>query len=144
MEDRFAALDGVVDAVSGYMGGSSENPSYQQVCGENTGHAETVEVTFDSGVISYKQLLMVFFENHNPTTRHRQGPNVGSQYRSVIFCCDNQQRELAQSVISELEVTGAFEGREIVTELVFPAPRFWKAEEQHQDYHAKHRGSCDI
>ncbi|HIA28425.1 MAG TPA: peptide-methionine (S)-S-oxide reductase MsrA [Planctomycetes bacterium] len=144
MEDRFAALDGVVDAVAGYMGGKSENPTYQQVCNDETGHAETVEVTFDPRTIDYHQLLETFFENHDPTTSNRQGPNVGSQYRSTIFCVHTEEAEAAREVIEGMRARGAFGGREIVTEVVHPAPCFWKAEDHHQDYHARHRGSCEI
>ena len=143
VEDAFANTPGVLDAVSGYQNGSVESPTYHQVCSGTTGHAETVKVVFDPSVVSYRRLVERFFELHNPTTRDRQGPDVGSQYRSGIFTVDEQQAETARAVIAELTSKEAFRGREIVTEVTAAQP-FHEAEEYHQDYHAKHGGSCGL
>jgi peptide methionine sulfoxide reductase msrA/msrB len=140
IEDRFAQIDGVIDAMSGYMGGSVADPNYRQVCAGETGHAETVQVKFDPRRVSYRDLLKAFFEMHDPTTVDRQGPDVGVQYRSVIFAVDDEQSAQAREMIAELSRSGRFKDR-IVTS-VEPAPPFYAAEEYHQDYHAKHGGSC--
>jgi len=143
VEARFRDVPGVLDAVSGYMGGHTENPSYRQVCGGDTGHAETVQVTFDADRVSYAELLDVFFELHNPTTLNRQGPDVGSQYRSVVFWHEPQQRELAREKIGQLEASGRWPDP-IVTQVV-PANRFWRAEEYHQRYFEKNGGGyCHV
>lgn len=136
-EARFRELDGVVETQVGYQGGTAENPTYEQVCGGGTGHAETVEVEFDPGRISYEQLVRFFFDLHDPTTPNRQGPDIGTQYRSAIFYADEAQKETAQAVKRELAERGAF-SRQIVTE-ISPAPTFWRAEEYHQRYEEKHR-----
>jgi len=138
VEARFRDVPGVLDAVSGYMGGHTENPSYRQVCSGDTGHAEAVQVTFDDEQVSYEQLLDVFFAMHNPTTLNRQGPDVGSQYRSVVFWHDPEQRELAREKIGQLDASGKWPGP-IVTQVV-PANRFWRAEEYHQRYFEKNGG----
>ena len=143
VEARFREIEGVVDAVSGYMGGNSMNPTYQEVCSGRTGHAEAVQVEFDDQRVSYQQLLDTFFAMHNPTTLNRQGPDVGSQYRSVVFWHDSDQREAAQEMIETLNATGKWSSP-IVTELV-EAPEFWPAEEYHQRYFEKNGGGfCHV
>lgn len=141
IEDRFAQVPGVIDAVSGYQGGESSFPSYQQVCGGRTGHAESVQVVFDPKRVSFGGLLTAFFGMHDPTTLNRQGPDVGTQYRSVIFTTSRDQDRAARAYLRDLAASGRFSDREIVTE-VREAPEFFPAEEYHQDYHAKHGGSC--
>jgi len=138
VEARFRELPGVLDAVSGYMGGHAENPSYKQVCTGDTGHAETVQVTFDDAQVGYAELLDLFFDMHNPTTLNRQGPDFGSQYRSVVFWHDPQQRVLAEQKIAELNASGKWPDP-VVTQVV-PADRFWRAEEYHQRYFEKNGG----
>jgi len=133
----------VLDAASGYQNGAIDDPTYRQVCSGTTGHAETVKVVFDPSVVSYRGLVERFFEIHDPTTLNRQGPDVGSQYRSGIYTTDDEQAKVAREVIAKLNAAGSFRGREIVTE-VEPAMPFYEAEEYHQDYHAKHGGSCGI
>jgi peptide-methionine (S)-S-oxide reductase len=133
----------VLDAVSGYMGGHASNPTYRQVCTGDTGHAETVQVTFDDEQVSYADLLDLFFEMHNPTTLNRQGPDFGSQYRSVAFWHDPQQRDVAEQKIRELNASGKWPNP-IVTQVV-PADRFWRAEEYHQRYFEKNGGGfCHV
>jgi peptide-methionine (S)-S-oxide reductase len=122
----------VVATAVGYAGGTSENPSYEQVCTDRTGHAEVVEVTYDPERVSYEELLDVFWANHDPTTLNRQGPDIGTQYRSAIFFHDDAQQAAAMSSKETLGASGRF-GRPIVTE-ISPAPRFWRAEEYHQRY----------
>ena len=132
LETAFNRLRGVHEALSGYMGGALERPSYQQVCGGQTGHAEVVQVRFDPSLISYRDLLECFFDLHDPTTLNRQGNDVGTQYRSAIFCHDAAQRAEASAVIAALGARGAFAGP-IVTE-VAEAGTFWPAEAYHQRY----------
>ena len=141
VEAAFRRLAGVRDTAVGYMGGQYDNPSYRDVCTDQTGHAEVVEVQFDPLVISYHDLLNVFWSNHNPTTLNRQGPDIGSQYRSSIFYYSPEQKEQAERSKSEAQ---AHFPRPIVTEIV-PAATFWRAEEYHQKYLEK-RGlaSCHI
>ncbi len=136
VEADFRKVKGVVDVVSGYMGGHTENPRYEDVHTGRTGHAETVEVTFDPSAVSYEDLLNVFWEIHDPTTPNRQGPDVGHQYRSVIFYYNEEQRKAAEESKGRLQRSGRYEGR-IVTEIV-PATTFWRAEEYHQRYLEKH------
>ena len=139
----FRQIKGVKDAVVGYAGGKTEDPSYEDVCSDETGHAEVVEITFDPTEVSYETLLDVFWRNHDPTTRNRQGPDVGSQYRSVVFYHSPEQRTAAEAKVAELEKSGRFR-RPIVTQIE-PAPRFYRAEEYHQQYLAKHgRTHCAI
>ena len=138
VEARFREVPGVLDAVSGYMGGHAANPTYKQVCTGDTGHAEAVQVTFDDGQVSYADLLELFFDMHNPTTLNRQGPDFGSQYRSVAFWHDPQQRDQAEAKIRELNASGRWPDP-IVTQVV-PAARFWRAEEYHQRYFEKNGG----
>lgn len=135
VEEAFRNLKGVISTTVGYAGGSKENPSYQDVCNDDTGHAEVVEVEFDPAQIGYDQLLNVFWSNHNPTTRDRQGPDVGTQYRSVIFYHSPGQRAAAEASKETLDKSGRF-NRPIVTQIE-PAPKFWPAEEYHQQYLAK-------
>jgi peptide methionine sulfoxide reductase msrA/msrB len=146
VEDRFQQIPGVIDAVSGYMGGETPNPTYQQVCTHGTGHAETVEVTFDPKKVTYKQLLEWFFKFHDPTQLNRQGPDVGTNYRSAIFTVGDEQDRDAKAFIEEQQKSGRFKKRRIVTqvETAEKAGEFYKAEEYHQDYHAKHGGTCPL
>lgn len=135
LEAVYQQLEGVERVVSGYAGGHVENPTYEQVCGKKTGHAEVVQVTFDASRVSYRDVLEVFFSIHDPTTKDRQGNDVGPQYRSVIFCHDDEQRQVAESIIGELTAEHAFEAA-IVTE-VKPFERFYPAEQYHQDYYVQ-------
>lgn len=143
VEVTFRNVEGVIDTKVGYTGGHVEHPSYQQVCTGLTGHAEAVEVTFDPQQVSYEQLLGVFWSTHNPTTRNRQGPDIGPQYRSAIFSHSPEQEQAALASIQRLEREGRFSAP-IITEVV-PASTFWPAEEYHQQYLVK-RGmaSCRI
>jgi len=133
VEETFRRLAGVQSTQVGYAGGSLKNPTYEDVCTDRTGHAEVVEVTFDPAVISYHDLLNVFWENHDPTTKDRQGPDVGNQYRSAIFFHSPEQE--AEARASRDAAQKSFK-RPIVTEIV-PAPQFWPAEDYHQQYLAK-------
>jgi len=144
VEDVFQQIPGVLDAVSGYMGGALEKPSYKAVCSDETGHAETVKVVFDPARVGYKELLRFFFANHDATTLNRQGPDFGSQYRSAVFASDAAQLETAKAFVDELAKSPRFAQKKIVTQLVPPGPVFWPAEEYHQDYHLKHGGSCRV
>jgi peptide methionine sulfoxide reductase msrA/msrB len=144
VEDVFEQIDGVIDAASGYMGGTVDHPTYRQVCEETTGHAETVRVVFDPARVGYEQLLKVFFDNHDPTQLDRQGPDHGPNYRSAVFASTADQKRLAEKYVKTLSGTPRFEGRKIVTQIVDPGPTFWPAEEYHQDYHRKHGGSCRV
>jgi len=135
VEAAFREIVGVASTRVGYTGGSFDNPSYRDVCSSRTGHAEAVEVTFDPAIVSYEKLLDVFWENHNPTTLNRQGPDVGSQYRSAIFFHDAQQEAAARASKERLESSGKY-SREIVTEIA-PASHFWEAEDYHQQYFEK-------
>lgn len=142
VEDFFLQVPGVSDAVSGYAGGTTDNPSYRQVCHGDTYHAEVVEVTFDPAKVSYETLVDLFFRMHNPTTRNRQGPDVGPQYRSVIFTHGPEQARIAAEVKAKVEASGKWK-QPIVTQIE-PAPTFWKAEESHQRYFQKHGGHCHV
>jgi peptide-methionine (S)-S-oxide reductase len=133
LEAVFEQLRGVEKVESGYAGGSMPNPTYKTVCGGDTGHAEVVRITFDPTVISYRELLDVFFAIHDPTTPNRQGNDVGTQYRSVVFTHSPEQRTTADAVVSELTAANAF-ADPIVTQ-VLPAPEFYGAEEYHQGYY---------
>ncbi len=132
----FSQLQGVHEVVCGYSGGSLAHPTYEQVCTGETGHAECVRITFDPAVISFADLLQIFFQTHDPTTPNRQGNDVGTQYRSVIFCHDHLQQQLAHETIDQLNQAGAFEAQ-IVTQIE-PARKFYEAEPYHQDYFAAH------
>lgn len=141
VEAAFRQVPGVIDAVSGYTGGKTENPTYRDVCGHGTGHAEAVEVTFDPARVSYEQLLNVFWQIHDPTQVNRQGPDVGDQYRSEIFTHGDEQERAA---IASREAEQKNHGKPIATKIE-PAPRFWRAEEYHQRYFEKNGGAaCHI
>ncbi len=140
VEEAFYDETGVVATRVGYTGGTLEAPTYQQVCSGTTGHAEAVEVTFDPARISYEQLLKIFWQSHDPTQLDRQGPDVGSQYRSVIFYHTDEQRIQAETSREALDLSGRYQ-RSVVTEVV-PAATFWQAEEYHQKYHKKNGGGC--
>ncbi len=144
VEDRFAQVKGVLAAESGYMGGKTQRPKYSAVCMGGTGHAETVKIVFDPKVVSYEQLLARFFQFHNPTQRNRQGPDIGTQYRSAIFPADEKQREVALAFIEAQAKSSRFRDLTIATQIEGTGQTFWRAEEKHQDYHAKHGGSCAI
>lgn len=135
VESIYERLDGVKDAVSGYMGGHIDSPTYEQVCGGRTGHAEVVQLTYDPETIEYLDLLDYFFRMHDPTTPNQQGPNIGSQYRSVIFAHDEEQKRLALDFARKLDESGVFENK-LITE-ISDADRFWAAEEYHQDFYFK-------
>jgi peptide-methionine (S)-S-oxide reductase len=143
VEVAFRQMDGVTDAAVGYAGGSRPNPTYEEVCTDRTGHAEVVQVTFDPSRVAYGQLLDLFFTSHDPTQLNRQGPDHGTQYRSVIFYHDEEQRAVAEAAKARWEASGRWK-RPIVTE-ISPAPPFWRAEEYHQRYLEK-RGlaSCHV
>ncbi|HLW65089.1 MAG TPA: peptide-methionine (S)-S-oxide reductase MsrA [Gemmataceae bacterium] len=132
----FQQLNGVHSTVSGYSGGAMPNPTYEQVCAGTTGHAEAVQITYDPAVISYDELLEVFWRTHDPTTRNRQGHDVGPQYRSVIFYHNADQQKLAESYKQKLDASGAFDGP-IVTDIV-PFTAFYPAENYHQNYYVDH------
>lgn len=140
VEDVFRQVPGVIDTAVGYAGGITRHPSYEEVCSDRTGHAEVVQVHFNPAKVSYGKLLDVFWSNHNPTTTNRQGPDIGSQYRSVIFYTNEEQKELAEEAKAALEKSGQFK-KPIVTE-ISPTVPFWRAEEYHQKYHEKNGGSC--
>lgn len=143
VEETFLQTPGVLSTEVGYSGGTKENPTYEDVCHGNTGHAEAVKVTFDPSKISYEKLLGIFFANHDPTTRNAQGPDVGEQYRSVIFFHSPEQEQAAKDYVKKLEQAKKFR-RPIVTQIVPEAP-FWKAEDYHQQYLRKSgRSSCHI
>jgi peptide-methionine (S)-S-oxide reductase len=143
VEDAFRGVDGVISTTVGYTGGTTKSPTYKEVCTGRTGHAEAVEVEFDPGKISYLELLAIFWKSHDPTTPNRQGPDVGTQYRSAIFYHDPQQEEEARSSKAELEKKGVFK-RPIVTEIT-PASEFYRAEDYHQQYFEKQGvKSCHI
>ena len=140
--DAFRQVKGVSDAAAGYTGGTVENPTYEDVCSHTTGHAEAVEVQFDPAQVSYDDLLSAFWKVHDPTTLNRQGPDVGSQYRSAIFFHSPEQEAAARASKAKQEASGRYR-RPIVTQIV-PAARFWRAEEYHQRYNEKHGRSCKV
>jgi peptide-methionine (S)-S-oxide reductase len=144
VEAKFAAMPGVTATAVGYEGGALQNPTYKDVCTDQTGHAEVVELDFDPEKITFPQLLDAFFESHDPTTLNRQGPDWGTQYRSAIFFHSPEQEQQANAKIEQLTNEGKFKPRRIVTK-VEPAQTFWRAEEYHQRYLEK-RGlaSCHI
>jgi peptide-methionine (S)-S-oxide reductase len=143
VEATFRETPGVTQTAVGYEGGKTENPTYHDVCTDETGHAEVVEVEYDPEKVSYEALLTLFFENHDPTTLNRQGPDHGSQYRSAVFYHTPEQKEAAEKMKVSLDAQGVFK-RPIVTEIV-PAQTFYRAEEYHQQYLEK-RGlaTCHI
>jgi peptide-methionine (S)-S-oxide reductase len=130
VEETFRKLKGVTSTAVGYAGGTKENPTYENVCSDETGHAEAVQVEFDPSQVSYDDLLDVFWSNHNPTTLNRQGPDIGTQYRSVIFYHSPEQKAAAEK--SKIDMSSRL-NRPIVTQIE-PAPTFWRAEEYHQRY----------
>ena len=136
-------IEGVTDAAAGYAGGTTDQPSYAEICSHGTGHAEVVQVEYDPARVSYEELVDTFWRLHDPTQLNRQGPDVGDQYRSVIFFHTPEQKETAMASKAQLEATGAF-NRPIAT-VIEPAPTFWRAEESHQRYLEKHgRGACKL
>ena len=142
VEARFRAQEGVLEATSGYMGGQPE-PNYKAVCTGTTGHAEVVQIEFDPQRVSYETLLDLFFEMHNPTTLNRQGPDIGSQYRSAIFFHSSDQEQAALAAIKSLDQSGRWP-QPVVTKVEAAMP-FWRAEEYHQRYLEKHGlGFCSI
>ncbi|HLJ96908.1 MAG TPA: peptide-methionine (S)-S-oxide reductase MsrA [Gemmataceae bacterium] len=143
VEATFRRVKGVTSAAVGYMGGTLPDPTYEDVCTNQTGHAEVVQVEYDPEQVSYEELLNVFWANHDPTTRNRQGPDVGTQYRSVVFYHTPEQKAAAEALKENLQRSGRFQ-KPIVTEIV-PASDFWRAEEYHQRYLEKHgRSHCHL
>ncbi|PSP55754.1 peptide-methionine (S)-S-oxide reductase [Halobacteriales archaeon QS_1_67_19] len=136
VEAAFKELPGVESAISGYAGGHADDPTYEEVCTGETGHAEVVQIEYDPDELSYEDVLRVFFTIHDPTQLNRQGPDVGTQYRSAVFYHDEDQRETVERFIEELAAEGAYDAGEIVTE-VEPLETFYEAEEHHQDYYEK-------
>ncbi|MBI4918262.1 MAG: bifunctional methionine sulfoxide reductase B/A protein [Acidobacteria bacterium] len=143
VEHYFQLGPGVIDASSGYMQGHVDRPTYKQVCSDTTGHAETVKVVFDPARITFRRLLEAFFDMHDPTELDRQGPDVGTQYRSGIWTTSDEQRREAEAMIAELTASGRFGTRKIVT-AVEPAKTFWPAEDYHQDYVATTGRACHV
>lgn len=135
VEVAFRNVEGVVDAAVGYMGGHVDNPTYKEVCTGTTGHAEVCQVAFDPDAVSYEQLLDVFLDCHDPTQLNRQGPDVGTQYRSVVFAHDDHQRRAAEDAVARRNQSHASD-RPVVTS-VEPAATFWPAEDYHQQYLVK-------
>ena len=142
VEEKFGRLPGVLETVVGYTGGRTENPTYEQVCADTTGHAEAVRVTFDPARISYAGLVRAFFSFHDPTQLNRQGPDVGRQYRSAVFYHTEEQRKQAEEIKAEIDRSGRLPGR-LVTEIV-PAGPFTRAEEYHQKYNLKNKRACSF
>lgn len=143
-EALFETLEGVKDVVSGYSGGKTKNPDYRSVCTGTTGHAECVKITYDPAMITYKQLLQAFFRSHDPTSLNRQGADVGTQYRSVIFYTSDRQKLEAEEIMIALNKSGAFP-KPIVTE-ISPLDKFYIAEDSHQDFYANNpdQGYCAV
>lgn len=144
VEAVLVSINGVLSVQSGYAGGKTENPTYKEVCSGLTGHAEVVEVIFDPAVISYAQLLRIFFTLHDPTTLNRQGNDRGTQYRSVIFWTSEEQRETAEAVRQEIEQSGLWNAP-LVTQIE-PLTKFWPAEAEHDDYFRRNpdNGYCQV
>jgi peptide-methionine (S)-S-oxide reductase len=144
VEAKFAAMPGVTATAVGYEGGALDNPGYKDVCTDQTGHAEVVEIDFDNEKITYEHLLDAFFTLHDPTTLNRQGPDWGAQYRSVVFFHSPEQEQQARAKVEQLTNEGRYKPRSIVTQVV-PAETFWRAEEYHQRYLEKRgQASCHI
>ena len=137
VEETFRKLKGVIGTLAGYTGGAEKNPTYQLVCEGKTGHAESVQITFDPEEISYEKLLNIFWENHDPTTPNRQGPDVGEQYRSIIFYHSPEQKAAALKSKAALDRSGKY-SRPIVTRIL-PVKKFYQAEDYHQKYYEKLR-----
>jgi peptide-methionine (S)-S-oxide reductase len=142
VEAAFRRVEGVVNTAVGYCGGTMLNPTYEDVCTDQTGHAEVVQVEYDPERVDYETLLEVFWKSHDPTTLNRQGPDFGSQYRSVIFYHDDEQKAAALASKEQMQASGRY-SRPIVTE-VRPAARFYRAEEYHQQYLEKHGEGCHL
>ncbi len=142
VEEAFRKVKGVVYTRVGYTGGKMKDPTYEDVCSDRTGHAEAIEIFYDPSKIIYAELLDSFWKMHDPTTMNRQGPDIGTQYRSAIFYYDKAQRDAAAASKSEIEKSGAYRSP-IVTQIL-PAGNFYPAEEYHQRYHEKHGGSCRV
>jgi peptide-methionine (S)-S-oxide reductase len=143
VEETFHKVKGVTATAVGYSGGTTPNPTYEDVCTDRTGHAEAVQVEFDPAQVSYEELLKVFWENHDPTTRNRQGPDIGSQYRSAIYYHTPEQKAAAEAFKDQLQKSGKYR-RPIVTEIT-PAGPFYRAEEYHQRYLEKRGlGECHL
>jgi peptide-methionine (S)-S-oxide reductase len=141
VEAAFGKVDGVVSTAAGYMGGFVKNPTYRQVCSGETGHTEVVQVVYDPAVTGYRVLLALFWSIHDPTQLNRQGPDIGTNYRSVIFYHDEEQAALARASKETIETSGMFGFKKIVT-AILPASEFYRAEEYHQQYYRKHDGKC--
>ena len=144
VEAVFREIDGVESVASGYAGGATVNPTYEQVCTGATGHAESVQVTFDTAKISYREILEIFFSVHDPTTLNRQGADMGTQYRSAIFYHNEKQKAIAEELVTELNKAGLWKNK-IVTQIV-PLDKFYRAEEYHQEYFRRHpeQAYCQI
>ena len=143
VEAAFRRIDGVTDAAVGYAGGNAYNPTYGDVCAGGTGHAEVVQVEYDPARVSFEDLLAAFWEMHDSTQMNRQGPDVGDQYRSVIFCHSTEQQEAAQTSKEKLDASGTL--RRPVATIIESAPVFWRAEEYHQRYLEKNsRAACSL
>lgn len=144
LEAVFDEIEGVTHVKSGYAGGHTANPTYQQVCSGSTGHAEVTQVTFDPSVVSYRDLLNVFFSIHDPTTVDRQGNDIGSQYRSAIFTHDAEQAATAKEVAAEVSAAGLYPGRLVTS--IEPLTVFYPAEDYHDDYYARNpdQGYCQV
>lgn len=140
VEDTFRAVPGVIATSAGFSGGKTASPTYKQVCYENTGHAESVDVVYDPTVVSYDKLVDIFFANHNPTQVNRQGPDTGDQYRTVIFYRDDAQKAAAEKAKDALAKSGKW-AQPIATQIV-KFEKFWPAEDYHQVYHEKNGGTC--
>lgn len=145
LEAVYLDLEGVVQAESGYAGGHVANPTYEQVCGGRTGHAEVVQVTFDPAVVSYRDILRIFFTIHDPTTLNRQGNDIGPQYRSAIFTHSPEQAQIAREVMAEVAAADLWGGRSLVTE-VAPLDVFYPAEEYHREYYRRnpYQSYCQV
>lgn len=142
VEEAFRRMPGVVDTAVGYAGGTTENPSYEEVCSGGTGHAEAVRVSFDPAKVSYEQLLELFWELHDPTQVDRQGPDIGTQYRSAIFTHGAAQAEAAEASKARLAESGRY--RRPIATAIEPAGPFWLAEAYHQQYFAKRGGAAGL
>lgn len=143
VEELFRRREGVTSTAVGYMGGTTENPTYEEVCTGRTGHVEVVDVEYDPSVIAYEELLQLFWENHNPTTLNRQGLDIGTQYRSVVFYHTLEQKEAAEKSKQELDASGKW--KDPIVTGILPAATFYRAEEYHQRYLQKRgQSSCGI
>ena len=144
IEAIFKEVDGVEKVISGYTGGATVNPTYQEVCSDNTGHAEAVQVTFNPARISYREILEIFFSVHDPTTLNQQGPDRGTQYRSAIFYHNERQGAIAREIIGELNAAHRWK-KPIVTEVV-PLDKFYPTEDYHRDYFSRHpeKAYCEV